>query len=244
MIQNTQFRDRANGVSVGGKGIISKAPTKAGRKPLGEISNSNSLKPPQNHISKKQQNRIDFTCPRDEKGDPKSTNSFDLKQNLSKSVKNATTGSRKPLGDISNSRKPALHKISEKITAKNANLLELGDPGIGDKGFLHHHAECIKIQRKAVDMDYFLETIGLRKDSSLNMSNCLLSTTEEDLEHNELSDSLYEESSPVQNKSELQTKLNWSPPCKTPKSYSFYMQWGNGDALEFGLEGTPTALEN
>ncbi|KAL9691562.1 hypothetical protein QQ045_011986 [Rhodiola kirilowii] len=162
MNQNAQFRDRANGVSVCGKGIISKAPNKAGRKPLGEISNSNTLKLPQNYVSQKQQNPVDFTCFGDEKGVPKSTLPLNRKKSLSRPVKNATPGARKPLGDISNSRKPALPQIPKKTKVKDANVLELGDTGIGDKGFLHNHAECVKNQRKAVDLDFWKQLVSVK----------------------------------------------------------------------------------
>ncbi|CAM8909020.1 unnamed protein product [Rhodiola kirilowii] len=244
MNQNAQFRDRANGVSVCGKGIISKAPNKAGRKPLGEISNSNTLKLPQNYVSQKQQNPVDFTCFGDEKGVPKSTLPLNRKKSLSRPVKNATPGARKPLGDISNSWKPALPQIPKKTKVKDANVLELGDTGI-DKGFLHNHAECVKNQRKAVDLDYILETVGLRKDSSWNTSHSLQSSTEEDMDlHKEISELMYEECSPPSSKTEMLTNHNWSPCCKNPKSLSLFMQWGNVDAFECSLVESPSKLEN
>ncbi|CAM8935047.1 unnamed protein product [Rhodiola kirilowii] len=241
MNQNAQIRNRANGTSFGGKGI-SKAPSKEGRKPLGEISNSNSLKPPKNNISKKQQTLVDYTYLGDVKGVKKSSFSIDQKKTTLNSVKNATLGARKPLGDISNARKPTLP--SEKTKAKNANVLELGDPGIGERGYLHNHAECIKSQRKVVDMDYFFETIGLCKDTSPNMSPSLNSSNEEDMDlhYNEVSELLDDEYSPLHSKAKLPTKFKCSPPCKSPNSPSLYMQWCNGDTMECGLAETPTVL--
>ncbi|KAL9687547.1 hypothetical protein QQ045_031951 [Rhodiola kirilowii] len=165
---------------------------------------------------------------------------------------------RKQLGDISNARKATLPSENEKTKAKNANVLELGDPGIGENGYLHNHAQCIESQRKAVDMSYSFETINLCKvmtvdkiehvacsscnDTSLNMSFCLNSSYEEvmELHHKELSELVYNTCSPVHGKAKLPTKFKCSPPCKIPKSPCLDMQWDNGDVMECGLTETPT----
>lgn len=244
MIQNAQFHDQANGVSVGGKSVISKVPNKAGRKPLGEISNSNSLKPPQNNVARKQQNPVDFAYFGDEKAVQKTTIPLNRNKSLPKAVKNATLTARKPLGDISNSTKPSVPQLSQKTKVKNVNAVEPGDPGI-DKGFLHNHAECIKTQKQAVDMDYFLETIGHFKDSSLNVAQPLISLTEEDIDlDTEMPELLLDEYSPPTIKTNLQMKHKLSPPCKSPQSPSLHMQWSNAAALDFCLAETPTALKN
>ena len=35
---------------------------------------------------------------------------------------------------------------------------------ICEEGFLHNHKECIKAQKKAMDIDEFLKTVGLKNN--------------------------------------------------------------------------------
>ncbi|CAO2836596.1 unnamed protein product [Amaranthus hypochondriacus] len=69
--------------------------------------------------------------------------------------------SRKPLGDLTNSKQPCINEISSK---KNC----IGNVSASGEGFLHNHNECMKANRQSLNMsmDYFLETVALKRDSS------------------------------------------------------------------------------
>ena len=78
-----------------------------------------------------------------------------------------TKVARKPLGDLTNSQRPrAQEKSSKKILADTVSVnVQKKQSWIKEEGFLHNHDECIKAQAQSMNMslDYFLETIGLKK---------------------------------------------------------------------------------
>ncbi|KAH9611059.1 hypothetical protein KSS87_018962 [Heliosperma pusillum] len=123
-----------------------KLKSKAGRKPLGDVTNSS--KP----LGKN-------------KASAKTFNEFKGPEKVQAKVV------RKPLGDLTNSQRPrAQEKLSKKNcveTVSAVSELKVYD-WVKEERFLHNHDECVKAQRQATTMstDYFLETVGLKKDSS------------------------------------------------------------------------------
>lgn len=76
---------------------------------------------------------------------------------------------RKPLGDLTNSNKPrAQEKSSKKNCVENVSVSVSHTFGLGE-GFLHNHDECIKANKQSLtmSMDYFLETIALKRGENL-----------------------------------------------------------------------------
>ncbi|KAL9240477.1 hypothetical protein vseg_014691 [Gypsophila vaccaria] len=124
-----------------------KMQSKAARKPLGDVTNSS--KPV-------------------EKFKP-SAKTFN---GLKGPEKVQTKAARKPLGDLTNSQRPRAQEKSSKkdrVEAASAVNAQKGhNCWIKEEGFLHNHDECIKAQALSttMSMDYFLETVGLKKDPS------------------------------------------------------------------------------
>jgi hypothetical protein len=91
-------------------------------------------------------------------------------KSISKAPGKWQTAGRKPLSDISNSRKPETKKQS--FNAKKLTVLtEEPDQtsAIAEEKFLHNHQECIKPQTRAMDINEFLQSIGL-KDGNGNLT--------------------------------------------------------------------------
>lgn len=131
-----------------------------GRKALNDISNSgrpSTLQPSKKHNSR---NAISLG----EDIDPSKLKSFGGRTNVSKALEKVqVSGGRKALSDLTNSPKPHMHQASKENHDKklSAVLEEQILPHFAEEQCLHNHPECIKAQRKAMDMHYFLETIGL-----------------------------------------------------------------------------------
>ncbi|KAK9672607.1 hypothetical protein RND81_12G111700 [Saponaria officinalis] len=125
-----------------------KMKSKAGRKPLGDVTNSSK---PLGKVKPSLKNFTGFTGP--EKVQAKTV--------------------RKPLGDLTNSQRPhAQEKSSKKNCIENVSAVNEREVNnwIKEERFLHNHDECVKAQRQSttMSMDYFLETVGLKKDSSVS----------------------------------------------------------------------------
>ena len=100
-------------------------------------------------------------------------------KSISKAPGKWQTAGRKPLSDISNSRKPETKKQS--FNAKKLTVLtEEPDQtsAIVEEKFLCNHQECIKAQTRAMDINEFLQSIGL-KDGNGNLTILLLIITAE-----------------------------------------------------------------
>ncbi|TXG70983.1 hypothetical protein EZV62_005918 [Acer yangbiense] len=75
------------------------------------------------------------------------------------------TSGRKALSDISNSRKQQLNEAPKKnLSTKVSVVAEKDLDAICEEGFLHNHEECIKAPKKAMDIDEFLKTVGLKNN--------------------------------------------------------------------------------
>uniref|UniRef100_A0A6N2M4P9 Uncharacterized protein n=1 Tax=Salix viminalis TaxID=40686 RepID=A0A6N2M4P9_SALVM len=90
---------------------------------------------------------------------------------ISKAPGKWQTAGRKPLSDISNSRKPETKKQS--FNAKTLPVLtEESDQtsAIAEEKCLHNHQECVKAQTRAMDINEFLQSIGLKDDFSKQLA--------------------------------------------------------------------------
>ncbi|EOY23284.1 Uncharacterized protein TCM_015229 isoform 4 [Theobroma cacao] len=178
LIQDQNLNVHYNGVSVGGQKKVSKAPKKggtAGRKPLGDLSNS--VNPIQKQAPKKE-NGHGFSIA--DKGTI-TTSKIPVDANRKNSVSNAServlqNDSRKALSDISNSVKPCMRVTAEKnLNAKRSIVIE-------EECFLHNHQECIKAQKQAMHMDEFLQMVGLDKGKeNLNLSGLTIQMSKSSL---------------------------------------------------------------
>lgn len=83
-----------------------------------------------------------------------------------------TTGrSRKALTDLTNSVKPSSSKLVSKAGQKfntGENIPTSLVPSLVEERFLHDHQKCIGAKIKAVDIDYFLEKVGLNNNGNEN----------------------------------------------------------------------------
>ena len=84
---------------------------------------------------------------------------------------------RKPLGDLTNSKQPCvLENSSKKNCIKNVYAFkkeQLYSFASGE-GFLHNHNECMKANPQLLNMsmDYFLETVALKRGNIPIESSC------------------------------------------------------------------------
>lgn len=126
-----------------------------GRKPLGDLSNSGKPAPTQ---PSKKANPKNFAF-------IEAIQDSSIKKNSFKAFDKVQTGSRKALSDISNSGKPNLQEESKKKQNLKLGVVEedfvCPNGGILEEGFLHNHQECIKAQTMTMDVDQFLNTLGL-----------------------------------------------------------------------------------
>lgn len=126
----------------------------AGRKALGDLTNSG--KPSPIKASKRHDSKI-FTSVGEEIDAFRSKDTIRGKKSISKAQEKVqTSGRRKPLSDVSNTK-------NQKNVKLTSVMKEYFLPNsIAEEQFLHNHEECIKGQNmNMMSKDYFLETIGL-----------------------------------------------------------------------------------
>lgn len=140
------------GASLGRKVDIPRAAKKGalgGRKALNDISKSgkghNSL------------NAIPVA--KDIGGGSKNTLAVGGKTNLTKVPEKGK--SRKALSDLTNSVKPPSSQHLSKKDPEEKKINVTPSSAIKEEGFLHNHQECITAQRRGMNYEYFLESVGL-----------------------------------------------------------------------------------
>ncbi|CAH1445537.1 unnamed protein product [Lactuca virosa] len=140
VIQDQNFSVHFNGVKTVQKNRVGGL---GGRKALNDISNSG--KPPALNTSRKQ--------------NPK--NVIPIGEDLGVSKKTQVSG-RKALGDLTNTVKP-LTQQQQSSKKKNQGKNSIA---VAEERFLHNHDECVKSQKKSLDLDFdqFLKNIGLHED--------------------------------------------------------------------------------
>lgn len=94
-----------------------------------------------------------------------------VKAKIPKATEKGKAGGRKALRDLTNSVKPPPKQVPSVGRKLNAVAEENVSTSCKvDEGFLHNHQECIKAQMKAVDIDYFLKSVGLNNGNTLYSS--------------------------------------------------------------------------
>ncbi|XP_076951705.1 uncharacterized protein LOC143625150 [Bidens hawaiensis] len=137
LTQDQNLNVHFDGVKINGS-IAQKNKGLGGRKALNDISNSgkpSALQPSRKHNNK---------------------NVILIGEDLIVSKKAANpVGGRKALGDLTNSVKPSAQKQQQGFEENESSK------AVAEEGFLHNHDECIKAQKKSMDLSEFLKTIGL-----------------------------------------------------------------------------------
>ncbi|GFY84169.1 hypothetical protein Acr_03g0009430 [Actinidia rufa] len=224
----------------GVKSNVSKAQKHAalgGRRALNDISNSgrpSALQTLKNHNSK---NVISVG---EEIGPSKLTSLGGKTKNISKAPEKVH---RKALSDLTNSGKPHLRHGKNLSAVVEEQILP---HAVAEEQFLHNHQSCIKVQAQAVDLDYFLKTIGLDNGNSMQLACPWVSPLSKKLkpespsrylEMEEVSELLYEDRSRWKKKTELHSELT---PCGTLKSAKrSYMLWKECNSPKFMVTETP-----
>ncbi|PSS04385.1 Protein transport protein like [Actinidia chinensis var. chinensis] len=212
-----------------------------GRRALNDISNSGrplALQTSKNHNSKN-------VIPVGEEIGPSKLILGGKTKNISKAPEKVH---RKALSDLANSGKPHLHQASKKNHGKKLGAVveeQILPHAVAEEQFLHNHESCIKAQAKAVDMDYFLKTIGLDNGNSMQLASPWVSPLPKKLkserpsrysEMEAVSELLYEDRSRWK-KTDLHSELT---PCGTLKSPKpSYLLWKKCNSPKFTLTETP-----
>ncbi|KAJ8554394.1 hypothetical protein K7X08_025072 [Anisodus acutangulus] len=241
-LQDQNISIHFDGASIFGKNETSKVPKKGGgggfggRIALNDISNS--AKPSSLQASKKN-----------------STSVISIGKDLN-ATKNFAKGGRKALTDLTNSSKPSAKQGSKKGLDKKLSAANI-PTSIAEEQFLHDHQKCIKAQRKAMNMDYFLKEVGLDND----IPGQLVASPHAPKLSMKLMSSMYQLETPVKKKhfevEEMPEMLMYdqvpqcekrgtcgdssSPSLRSPISpkLSSYMSWNDATAPCFTLTGTP-----
>ncbi|KAK3013448.1 hypothetical protein RJ639_009366 [Escallonia herrerae] len=237
LIQDQNLNIHYNGAPFGEKTNVSKSHKKeglAGRKALNDISNSG--KPSALQATKKPSVMKVIPIPED-LGVEFSAGG---KKSVTKAPEKSKLVGRKPLSDLTNSRMPSVHQVPKKSqTTKLSVVAEEKDfpATIAQEGFLHNHQECIKAQRKVMDLDYFLKTVGLNDASpgalpspgKLEPENSSKLLEKEAILELMVEDDIYQ-----YGKAEARSEEN-SPICGSPNSPMAFMHWKDSDFPEFML---------
>ncbi|GFY83321.1 hypothetical protein Acr_03g0000950 [Actinidia rufa] len=186
-------------------------------------------------------------------GSSKPITSFGGKRNVSKAPEISQAGGRRALSDLTNSGKVRVHLASKK--SQDGKLKAVAEEqilphSVVEEQFLHNHQECIKAQRKGVDIDYFLKTVGLHNDNSIQLASPRVSPPSWKLkpespaiymEMEEMSELLYEDQSKWK-KTELPSEQT---PCGSPESSPKpLMQWNDYNFPSFVLMESPKLLKH
>ncbi|KAJ6396215.1 hypothetical protein OIU77_021280 [Salix suchowensis] len=163
-------------------------------------------------------------------------------KSISKAPGKWQTAGRKPLSDISNSRKPETKKQS--FNAKKLPVLtEESDQtsAIAGEKCLHNHQECVKAQTRAMDINEFLQSIGLKDDFSKQLAapcSPLASITKMKSPPRPLQPEATVEQLPKDQSWEF--NLDSPSPFRTPISQMNYRDWKDLDCcISFKLIETP-----
>ncbi|GER25226.1 F-box and associated interaction domains-containing protein [Striga asiatica] len=227
LIQDQNLNILYNGPTPGQKTDLPKADNKpkhlSGRKALNDISNAR--KP----YSLKSVKRDNSTNVISIEKDP-----VDVRAKISKAAAKGKASSRKPLTDVTNSVKPPAAKQGLS-TVRKSDVLSC----VAEERFVHNHGECIKAQTNAVDMGYFLKSVGLSNDIPMKLSAkqalplSLKKPERNNTEHSEIE-------MPFKDEEVLQC---CSPVCRSPQSPKApYMSWDDKECSEFMVIETPKLM--
>ncbi|CAK7344413.1 unnamed protein product [Dovyalis caffra] len=162
-------------------------------------------------------------------------------KSISKAPGKVQTSGRKPLSDISNSRKPETKK--KNLNAKKLTVLtEEPDQTIviAEEKFLHNHQECIKAQTRAMDVNEFLQSIGLKDDFSKKFATPCSPPASITMKKPPKPFQLEAMIEQLQEDWSWQYKLDSPSPCRTPVSPKHCRDWKEHDCCtNFKLLETP-----
>ncbi|PIN20293.1 hypothetical protein CDL12_07027 [Handroanthus impetiginosus] len=240
LIQDQNLNFLYNGSTPAGKTDVAKADKKGGlarRKALNDISNSR--KPSVLPSGKKDNSTKVIAIEKD---------TFAVKAKSSKATEKAKVGGRKALSDLTNSVKPPSKPVPNTGRKMNAVTEENVPSSLAEERFLHNHQECIKAQTKAIDMDYFLKSVGLNNDipmqqlspkRALQLSSNKPENKMKHLEIKEMPEHLFEDQVFPECK-KLDHPGYSSPGCRSPKSPKPpYMNWDDEDISDLMVVETP-----
>ncbi|KAL2556099.1 protein PATRONUS 1-like [Forsythia ovata] len=225
LIQDQNLNILSNGATLRRKTGITKADKKGGlggRKALNDISNSRNGA----SLRSKKDNSINVV-----------STGKDLSASKTKSVVGGKAGGRKALTDLTNSVKPSSHAVLKKGQKLNPVAEENVPISIEEEGFLHNHQECIKAQRKAMDMLHFLNSdipVWPSSPRALVPSYKPKKSPVKHLEMEEIADLLFQD--PV---SSCYSSPSWGSP-KSPKLP--FTNWMDDSFSNFVLRDTPKLL--
>lgn len=235
----------AGGASLGRKVDIPRAAKKGalgGRKALNDISNSG--KPSALQASKKHNLLNVIPVGKDDIGGSKNTLAVGGKANLTKGSEKVK--GRKALSDLTNSVKPSAHHLSKKDQEKKLNVTaeESIPSSIKEEGFLHNHQECITAQRKGMNFEYFLESVGLGNPLVL-LQPLNLKKPESPVKHLEMDEEIPIPVSPQNGKAQFpdySLPLYESPKSIKCSAYEFWKDEENLTDLKL-IESPPPKLQ-
>ncbi|KAI3458114.1 hypothetical protein Pfo_014777 [Paulownia fortunei] len=240
LIQDQNLNLLYNGATPVGKTNVAKADKRGlgGRKALNDISNSR--KPSVIQSTKKDNSTNVISIEKDPSA---------ARANFSKVPEKGKIGGRKALTDLTNSVKPSSQQPS-RIGRKLNTVAEENVPSsMVEERFLHNHQECIKTQIKAVDMDYFLKSVGLSNDLPVRLSakRAFQSSSKKPesnmkhLEIQEIPEQFFENEVPPRKKSELPGY--YCDVCQSPKSPKPpYVNWEDDYFSDLTVIETPKLL--
>ncbi|KAF7132621.1 hypothetical protein RHSIM_Rhsim09G0200100 [Rhododendron simsii] len=216
-----------------------------GRKALNDISNSG--RPSALHSSKTH-NSKNVISSGEEIGSSKMKSSFGGKRNASKAPEKVQAGGRKALSDLTNSGKPYVQQSSKDSCCNKLGAVmeeQFLSHNVTEEQVLHNHQECIKAQQKGIDMDYFLQSIGLETDNSIRSASPQVSPLSSKLkaesppkylEIKEMSELLYLDR--YQQKNTRLPSVQASP-CGSPKSPKPCVMWEDYNLHSLTLMKSP-----
>ncbi|KAI9084176.1 hypothetical protein K1719_033847 [Acacia pycnantha] len=245
LLQDRNLGIHMNGATISAKENFIGQRKAGGRKPLGDLSNSEKLstqgggrKALDVLKSGKQLKSKELSTVKEEVVPAKIKN-LESKRTAPKASEKLPTGNRKALSDISN-----VGKIKDKSSQKPSALTEehLHLSAIAEEQCMHNHQACIKSQTEDMGLHNLLKTVGLESDDKLAFSCEVQAFTKlkpkSDLKHLELEE-IPEKLSEVNLSKEQSLATQFaSPPCKTPKISSSYKMWEDFD-VNFKLIETP-----
>lgn len=227
----------------GGKTDVTKADMKGritGRKALNDISNSRK---PSVFQSSKTDNFTNAVST----GKDLCAASVATTKKRGKTTEKGKDGGRKALGDITNSVKRPL-QYAPKTGGKLSAVAEEKVPiSIVDERFLHNHRECIKAQTKIMDLDFFMNSVGLDNDILVKPSAVVKSSPKkpEELVKDLIMEEMTEQPSDDQVLKFWKTEIsgNFSPACRSPESPKLpYMNWGEENFSDLMVIESPKLM--
>ncbi|XP_010275688.1 PREDICTED: uncharacterized protein LOC104610653 [Nelumbo nucifera] len=229
LMQDQNLNDNIKG---GGRHSISTAQKKVGlgvRKALTDLTNSRKPSSPNQATKKGHSKNLNPSGEKTSICKPanisKPVPSVGEKLKTSIAQEKDGLGGRKALGDLTNSANPILHQTSKKNCPKKLNVIA------EEEFFLHNHQECIN-SRRAMEMDFFLRTMELDDDFSMQIASPIVS-------RHAKAESPPKRRLDLEEIPDLADGYQSPPPCRTPESLSASSHKDYFPSPNLKLKGTP-----